>query len=197
MLGRGVKSRICRHTRLRCPDLIQTRSQRGPAELANKPITLKPTCWKPQMLVGWLLQHHLQQRCAAKHANLPGGKGVRGADHQDGREDRPAPFAQHRRHNAGRCACHRPPAALGTANARSCFNEPFLWGAESAVPPTALCSFSPPLQPGSSSAKPCQNQGHHSLCVPLRSPFTPRQASVALRGPPGGTGGETCSLGEW
>lgn len=93
-LGIGVKLRICRHTRLRCPGLVGTRSQRGPAELANEPTTLKPTCWKPQMLVGWVSQHHLQQTHVTKHANLPGSKEVWRAGHQVEGEDCLAAFAQ-------------------------------------------------------------------------------------------------------
>jgi len=74
-LGMGVKSRICRHARLRYPGLIQTRSQQEPAELANKPTTSKPAHWKPRMLVGWVLQHHLRQRHATERPTAAGQQG--------------------------------------------------------------------------------------------------------------------------
>lgn len=82
-------------------------------------------------------------------------------------------------HNAGRCACHRPPAALGTANARPCFNEPFLWGVEPAVPPTAPSSFSTLAWKLLRQTHP-EKQGCCSLHAPLRSIFTLRRASVMV-----------------
>lgn len=112
VLSIGVKLCICRCIRLRCPGLIGARNKWGPAELANKTTALKPTCWKPWMLVGWVLQHHLQQRYVTEGTNLPGSKGVWRADHPDRQEDRPAPFARCWQHNASRCARCHPPATL-------------------------------------------------------------------------------------
>lgn len=84
VLAVGVKLHIYRCTKLCCPGLIQTRSQWGPAELANKPTTLKPTCWKTQTSVRWVLHHHLQQTHVTEHANLLGSKEVQRTGHQDG-----------------------------------------------------------------------------------------------------------------
>lgn len=133
------------------------------------------------------MQHHLPQRCVIKCANLPGNKGIRRADHQDGGEDRPAPFAWRRQHNASRCACRRPPATLGTANARPCFNEPFLWGAEPTVPPTVLCSFSPLLHASLEAPlpNPCQKPGIPLAPCPALLPFHPE---TGVCSPPGTSG---------
>lgn len=195
VLAMGVKLCIRRCIRLHCPGSIETRNKRGPAELANKTTTLKPTCWKPRMLVGWVLQHHLQQKYVTVGANLPDSRGVRRADHPDRLEEHPAPFAWYRQHNAGRCARCHPPATLRTASTRHGVNAPFLWGTEPTVPPTAprSCSLTLPASLGAPPPIPPQKSGALLALCPVPLTFHPE---TGICSPLGETGSERCLVGK-
>lgn len=156
--------------------MIWTRSQRDQLSQLKYP----QPCWKPQTLVGWALQHPLQQECMTEHANHP-------AEQRGGPES-----GSPRRARGLLCAGGTMLATVHAITPRPHWEPQMPIPASVTLPlgcrahgpshcPTSLL-LTAPHYPGSSSVKPTSKPGTLLALCPTSLPFTPRQVSVTLRG---------------